>query len=392
MNIIRGKIPSAKKTLIYGAEGIGKTTFASHFPDPLFIDVEGSSKEYDVARTDTPSSWSHLKMLVSQVAKERPCRTLVIDTADWAEKMCSKAVCDAHNWENITDPGYGNGYSYLYNEFGSLLNLLDDVIKAGIHVVVTAHGALRKFEQPDERGAYDRWALKLLDTPKCSIAHMVMEWADMVLFANYKTIVVTDSKTKKAKAQGGQRVMYTTHHSCWDAKNRYGLPEEVPFSYESIRHVIEGNTPTADIEKPAAETQRSAAGKQQTPEPKQTEKDLQRVGVPTPDPDPLQQKSAPEPEKKKTEAPPENANAESIKEEPDIRIPKALRDLMIQDNILEWDIENFVESKGFVPYGTKIWEYETVRPGIVNGLFVAQWQKVRDQIRQMRKDQEIPFN
>ena len=66
------------------------------------------------------------------------------------------------------------------------------------------------------------------------------EWADMLLFANYKTFsVAIDDKGKKRKAQGGERVMYTSHHACWDAKNRYGLPEEVPFSYASIAQVIE---------------------------------------------------------------------------------------------------------------------------------------------------------
>jgi hypothetical protein len=78
----------------------------------------------------------------------------------------------------------------------------------------------------------------------------------------------------------------------------------------------------------------------------------------------------------------------------DKRIPKALRDLMLKDNISEWDIENFATAKGFVPYDTKIWDYETVNPGIIEGLFVAQWTKVRDQINQANKDtyREIPFN
>lgn len=243
MKIIRGKQQKAKKVLVYGPEGIGKTTFASKFPDPLFVDTEGSTAEYDVARTEKILSWSHLKSIVQEIANERPAQTLVIDTLDWAEKMCVKSVCDAHQWESITDPGYGNGYTHVFNEFGKLLNLLTEAVDNGINVVLTAHAALRKFEQPDERGAYDRWALKLIDTPKCSIAHLVMEWADMILFANYKTIVITDAKTKKTKAQGGQRVMYTAHHSCWDAKNRFGLPEELPFEYEGIRGVIEGSVP-----------------------------------------------------------------------------------------------------------------------------------------------------
>lgn len=44
MNITKGKIKSAQKVVIYGPEGIGKSTFASQFPNPLFIDTEGSTK------------------------------------------------------------------------------------------------------------------------------------------------------------------------------------------------------------------------------------------------------------------------------------------------------------------------------------------------------------
>ena len=64
MEIIRGKIPSAKKVVIYGPEGIGKSTFASHFPDPVFIDTEGSTNAMDVARFPKASSW---QMLLDQV-------------------------------------------------------------------------------------------------------------------------------------------------------------------------------------------------------------------------------------------------------------------------------------------------------------------------------------
>ena len=85
MEITRGKIDGAKKVLVYGPEGIGKTTFASQFPDPLFIDTEGSTKEQDVARLPAPSSWTILKEEVRYVTQHPEiCRTLVIDTADWA--------------------------------------------------------------------------------------------------------------------------------------------------------------------------------------------------------------------------------------------------------------------------------------------------------------------
>lgn len=375
MKIIRGKQQKAKKVLVYGPEGIGKTTFASKFPDPLFVDTEGSTAEYDVARTEKILSWSHLKSIVQEIANERPAQTLVIDTLDWAEKMCVKSVCDAHQWESITDPGYGNGYTHVFNEFGKLLNLLTEAVDNGINVVLTAHAALRKFEQPDERGAYDRWALKLIDTPKCSIAHLVMEWADMILFANYKTIVITDAKTKKTKAQGGQRVMYTAHHSCWDAKNRFGLPEELPFDYGQIRSVIEG----AGTEQPKAAPPAPASAKP-VREPEEPAKPADPAPAPTP------AKDEDYPFKKIWDEHP-------VKEEElDKRIPKALRDLMLKDNITDWDIENYVMARGYAPPDTKIWDLESVNPGIIDGLLVAQWTGVRDVIRQMQKELEIPFN
>lgn len=378
MKIIRGKQQKAKKVLVYGPEGIGKTTFASKFPDPLFVDTEGSTAEYDVARTEKILSWSHLKSIVQEIANERSAQTLVIDTLDWAEKMCVKSVCDAHQWESITDPGYGNGYTHVFNEFGKLLNLLTEAVDNGINVVLTAHAALRKFEQPDERGAYDRWALKLIDTPKCSIAHLVMEWADMILFANYKTIVITDAKTKKTKAQGGQRVMYTAHHSCWDAKNRFGLPEELPFEYEGIRSVIEGSTPAQPKAAPTS-----------APAPAPV-KDPPKIGKPAKTEAPA---PAPVPAKE------EDKSLKAIRDEHpvtedqlDKRIPKALRDLMLKDNITDWDIENYVMARGYAPPDTKIWDLESVNPGIIDGLLVAQWTGVRDVIRQMQKELEIPFN
>ena len=77
------------------------------------------------------------------------------------------------------------------------------------------------------------------------ISPILKEWADMILFVNYKTFsVATDDKGTKHKAQGGTRTMYTTHHPCWDAKNRHNLPDEMPFEYERIAHCFKDNAPT----------------------------------------------------------------------------------------------------------------------------------------------------
>ena len=149
-----------------------------------------------------------------------------------AEKLCTEAVLAKYQKKGIEDFGYGKGYVYVGEEFGKLIDMLTDIINLGVNVVLTAHATMRKFEQPDEMGAYDRWEMKLSK----KVAPMLKEWADLVIFANYRTIVVTSGDKKKA--QGGERIMYTTHHPCWDAKNRFGLPEEMQFDFAGIAHLF----------------------------------------------------------------------------------------------------------------------------------------------------------
>lgn len=234
LNISSGVKLRSQRVVIYGPEGIGKTTLASKFADPLFIDTENGSEHLDVKRLEKPKSWGDLIAVIQEVAKTPDvCKTLILDTADWAEALCMDFVCKKHNQNSIEAFGYGKGYVYVMEEWQKLLKAFDEVIKAGIMVVITAHAKMRKFEQPDEIGAYDRWEMKL----SRQVAPLVKEWCDCLFFINYKTTIVTDSNGH-AKAQGGQRWIYTTHNPCWDAKNRLGLKEEMPLDGEQIASIF----------------------------------------------------------------------------------------------------------------------------------------------------------
>ena len=227
------------KVVIYGAEGIGKSTFASQFPEPLFLDTEGGTSSLNIRRVKCGSSWEYLLGCVNEVIKDPSiCKTLVIDTADWAESLCTKYVCEKYRKSNIEEFGFGKGYVYLQDEFSKLLTALDKLIELGVNAVVTAHGKPRKFELPEEAGQFDRWEMKLTK----QVAPLLKEWCDMLLFCNYKTYVVTTENNTK-KAQGGKRVVYTSHHACWDAKNRYGLPDELDLDFKGFAHLFGTQSP-----------------------------------------------------------------------------------------------------------------------------------------------------
>lgn len=378
MNITKGKIRSALKVVVYGQEGIGKSTFASEFPDPVFIDTEGSTKQLDVARFDPPTSW---EMLLSQVdyIRQNPSgfRTLVIDTADWAEKLCIKAICDKAQKDGIEDFGWGKGYTYVQEEFGRLLNKLSEVVSAGINVVVTAHAQMRKVEQPDEMGSYDRWELKL--TKQCS--PLLKEWTDLLLFANYKTIVVkTDNK--KYKGQGGQqRIMYTTHTASWDAKNRFSLPDVLPFDYEQIAPVLGLDTVqrrTDDLPQSTPIPKRD----NYSPIPENNSHDIQNV------PNSSKETKAEQTENAGTAQQPDildmiiddfkaNGIPVEVTNETNIPdyVPKALADLMRSKQLTVRDIQRIVAARGYFPENTP---FENYPPDFVDGCLIAAFPQLYD--------------
>ena len=344
MEITRGKMNKAQKVVIYGPEGIGKTTFAAKFPRPVFIDTEGSTANYDLNRFNKPLSWTMLMKIIDHVRTHPDvCGTLVIDTADWAQILCVNELISQNSSKGINgieDFGYGKGYTYLAEKYAKMLNLLQEVCDAGVNAVITAHAMMRKFEQPDETGAYDRWELKL----EKKLSALTKEWADMVLFANYKTTVIKD-ENKKTKAYGGERVMYTTHHPCWDAKNRHGLPECLPFDYEYIKQCIPDNSLV----------------------PVSNDTPIEAVLPPV--------------EKKETTI--EQTIKETISSER-LELPPALVQLMEQYHVTEEMIQRAVASKGYFPMTMPISDYPK---DFIDKCLIAAW----DQVYKTIEDDELPF-
>lgn len=330
MKIFRGVVPKAQRVVIYGPEGIGKTTFASQFPEPLFIDAEDGSKHMDVARVSEtpPSSWQMLTNYVDEVIQDKPCKTLVLDTIDKAESLCKEHLCAQNGWKAIDASGYGQRFVALNEEIGRLLNKFNEVIEAGINVVIISHSNQRKVEDPGEMGSYDHWELNL----EKKNSPMVKQWADAVFFVTYKVTIITDDGNHK-KATGGTRVMYTTHHPAYDAKNRWGLPDELPLDYSQIAPAL------ARVTTSQVDTARERAGKwfpqdeAQTPPP--ADKD--------------------EPPVKKTQPePPEAAAAPPYDEQIPDCVPQKVADLMRLNHVTIKEFQEILFKGHFMPADTPL--------------------------------------
>lgn len=159
----------------------------------------------------------------------------------------------------------------------------------------------------------------------------------MVLFTNYETIVVKN-EDKKNKAQGGRRVMYTTHHPCWDAKNRFGLPEKLPLDFGQVAGLF-----------------------------------LQ--DIPQPMPEPAQHEDFPVIDNDDDLPFTFGNSVEST------GIPIALADLMQNNAVSEEEIVRVVSERGYYPPDMKISEYPT---DFVQSVLIGAWDQVFDFIQNMR--------
>ena len=233
MKITKGKQQRAQRVVLYGVESVGKSTFAAKFPRPLFLDIEQGTSHLDVDRCEI-GSWKQLTDALAE-AKATDYKTIVVDSADWAERLCVEDLLATSKKTSIEDFGFGKGWVMVAERMSRMLSSIDQLIDAGKNVVLIAHSKIVRFEAPDALAAYDRYELKLSKQS----SPLLKEFADELWFLRFKTKVST-SETGKGKGIGGkERILLTTHSAAYDAKTRSGLAEELPLEWASVAHLFE---------------------------------------------------------------------------------------------------------------------------------------------------------
>lgn len=217
------------RILIYGPPKIGKSTFGSLAPSPVFIQTEDGLDAIDVPAYPLASSFADVLAAIEELAtKEHQFKTLVIDSADWLERLIQAQICDEKKVKNIDEIGYGKGFLFaldLWRQFIDATNWLRD--NKDMCIINIAHSQIKRYQNP-ETEAYDRHQIKMHD----KASDLLMENSDMIFFVNEQVMVkkTQEGFSERKRAIGtGSRVLYTEGRPSFVAGNRFSLPPEIPF-------------------------------------------------------------------------------------------------------------------------------------------------------------------
>jgi len=236
--IVNTKSVRGRAAMLYGPPGIGKSTWGACSEDPIFIQTEDGLIDIEVPHFPLCENFSQfMEYVYGLINDEHKFKTAVVDSVDWLEKLIHAHTCQKHGKEALEDFGFARGEKLSLQWWDEVLKALDQLKLKGMNVILLAHSEIRHLQPPDT-DPYDKYFPRL--NAKYSLP-AVFDWCDEVLFANYKVMTKKQEESfgkETRRAIGtGERVVYTTEKPTHQAKNRKGLPDELPLIYdEYIKH------------------------------------------------------------------------------------------------------------------------------------------------------------
>ena len=216
------------RILIYGIEGVGKSSFIDGAPNPTAICPEGGFDTLDNVHEERGiKTWDDLRATVKRmIAEPKKFSTLGLDSADWIEKLAHQKIVGASGKTIITVAGgYGSGYRQSEMMHKELIDDLAELReKHQMIIIVTAHYQVKEVRDPDAIADYDQFEIKCHEM----VSSLWREWVDALLFCRFETFVKDGGDDGKTVAKGtGNRIMFTEKRPAFQAKNRYGLPPQI---------------------------------------------------------------------------------------------------------------------------------------------------------------------
>lgn len=217
--------------VMYGVDGIGKTSLAAEWPDPLYLPTEGERPPSDV-EMQTPGTIETYDALLDifgeLLTEDHEFKTVIVDSLDGLENLVWDATCERLSVSSIEEPGYGKGYVEADTEWREFLGGVGALSRAGINVVMLAHPEIVRFDSPTT-DPYSRYTLKMHKRANA----LVREQADVVAFMNYRISLkekeVGHKKTVTHAEGGKERQIHLVEGAGFVAKNRFSMPDSITY-------------------------------------------------------------------------------------------------------------------------------------------------------------------
>lgn len=235
IRITKSTISKPPKICIYGQHGVGKSSFGAGCSAPIFISTEDGLGSLGVDTFDLALRYEDVMASLDHLmTHNHNYKTVIIDSLDWLEKLIYKKICIDKQVSDIGALPFGRGYGFAlqcWEEVTDMLSILNKDKK--MFVVLLAHAQIKKFEDP-ERDNYDRYNLDLQSKAAAHIA----EFVDILGYASFKAMTVSKESgfgQTSVKAKGtGERVLNLEERPAFTAKNRYGLPAQLPLNWAAL--------------------------------------------------------------------------------------------------------------------------------------------------------------
>lgn len=249
--VTKGRLQQPFLGLIYGVDGVGKTSLAADAPSPIFLGTENGTSFLNVARLPEPKTFAEaLDQIRALINEEHEYKTLAIDSVDWLEPLVWTQVCADNNWKHIEDPGYGKGFTAALNEWVKFVALVKELRdKRKMHVVLIGHSTMKAYNDPTNNSTYDRYILKLNE--KC--AAKLREFVDFVFFMNFEVVTSKDENKKTRAFSDGKRLCFTERRPAYDAKSRVSMPSEIEIPPQRAWDAVMSHVLKAESDETAAQ-------------------------------------------------------------------------------------------------------------------------------------------
>jgi hypothetical protein len=223
------------RIVLNAVEGWGKTSFAANAPGVAILMGQGETGYTTLFNaglvpavpTANITSWADLLAFLDSF-EPGDLKWLALDSLTTFERLCQEHVCANDfkgDWSEKGFASYGKGFEMSMGEWLKMLSRLDRIREQhGVGIILLAHTKVKTFKNP-MGSDYDRYIADAHEKTWSQTA----KWADCVLFGKFNTVVDgAKDLSKKGKGIGGnERIVYTEQRDAFDAKNRYGMPEEI---------------------------------------------------------------------------------------------------------------------------------------------------------------------